>query len=274
MFVPHSFLFGVQGVIQIATVAFQPGIGMYFILLVGHFQVIDQIHVFDNAHLLLGSRNTPLIFVIEVLGHRIRHIFIKVEVAEVGHPGAVRCLMVNEEAERLVLIANTVHPVEGNIGNNICCIAFALQLLAIAYEGGIVVISLPYQDVPMVEPRRLGAQVPLPNHGCLVAGLLQKLGKGLLATVKHVSVGIVGITVGMAVLACKHAGTTRSAQRIGYKTVGEAHSLVSYPVNVRCLHITPVVGTDCLERMIVAHDVDNVHRFLNLFFFHVLAGRK
>lgn len=68
----------------------------------------------------------------------------------------------------------------------------------------------------------------------------------------------------MAVLARQHAGTARPAERIGHEAVGETYAFAGNTIDVRCLRITLVVGADGLERVVIAHDVDDIHRLLRL----------
>ena len=66
----------------------------------------------------------------------------------------------------------------------------------------------------------------------------------------------------MAVLTSEHAGTAWTTDRVGYKAVGETYTLVGYAVNVGCLDVALVVGTNGLIRVVVTHDEEDVHRLL------------
>ena len=146
---------------------------MNLILFVRHLQVIDQVHVLDDAHLLFGGRDTAFVLVVEVFGHRIGYVVIQVEVAEVGHPGAVGCFVVNEEAERFLFVADAVHPVYGQVGHDVGGVSFALHPFSVLDELGVVVVALAYQDVPVVKAGRFRDKVPLADHGGLVSVGLQ-----------------------------------------------------------------------------------------------------
>ena len=102
--------------------------------------------------------------------------------------------------------------------------------------------------------------MPFTYDGRLVSCLLQQLGEGLLASVKRLR--IVCEAVFMAVLACQQTSPARSAQRVGYKAVGETHAFGRNPVDVRRLDKTAVVRTDGLIGMVVAHDIENIHGLL------------
>ena len=47
--------------------------------------------------------------------------------------------------------------------------------------------------------------------------------------------------------------------RVGHEAVGEPCPVLGYPVDVWRLYEMVVVGTDSLIRVVIAHDVDNVH---------------
>ena len=79
------------------------------------------------------------------------------------------------------------------------------------YEVGIIIIALAGNYFPIIETCGQALQVPLADDCSLVTGLLQQLGHGLLRTVEYAR-GIIGETIGVAVLAGNHAGTARAAE--------------------------------------------------------------
>ena len=116
----------------------------------------------------------------------------------------------------------------------------------------------------MVKALRVAYQMPFTNHGCLVAILLEKFREGQLVTVEGRRV--VDEPVSMAVLSCEHASTARTTDRVGYKTISESYPFVAYTVNVRCVDVALVVCTNGLIRVVVTHDVDDVHLLLSFGF--------
>ena len=86
---------------------------MYLALLVGHLQVIDQVHVAVDLHLLGGCGGSSLVFVVEILRQGQLGIIESSEVLQVGHPGAVGRLVVQQQAERFFGVALVLEPVEG-----------------------------------------------------------------------------------------------------------------------------------------------------------------
>ena len=115
--------------------------------------------------------------------------------------------------------------------------------------------------------------MPFPYNCSLIAGLLQQLRECLLAAVK--TFRIVGKAILMAMLARQQTGTTGTAQRVGDETVRKPYAFISNPVDIRSFDKTMIVSTNCLIRMIIAHDIENIHRLLRHPFFVLLdTGRK
>ena len=120
------------------------------------------------------------------------------------------------------------------------------------------------QDVPIIETGRIGGQVPLPDHRRLVTCLAQQLREGLLRAIKGVLVVDKAILVAM--LSRQHAGPAGSTDGIGHKTIGETNAIPCDTINIGCLDVTPVIGTQCLKRMVIRHDVEDVERLLGSLF--------
>ena len=89
MLVPCYFLGRCHPLIHCASGLFETGLGVDFIFFVGQFQVIDEVHIFDDAHLLQFGSFSSFIFVVECFGKREYGVFFPVEIARIGHPGAV-----------------------------------------------------------------------------------------------------------------------------------------------------------------------------------------
>ena len=258
--IPSRLLCRIHIIINVATRSLQIGIGMDLILLIGHLEVINNIHILDDAHLLLSRSRPTRIIVVEVFGQRKGHIVVKPQVAGVGHPSTMRRLVMQQEAEGFILVPLVAEPIQRQVSRDVGGIAFDLPLLAIINESRIVVIALTYQDVPIIETGRIGGQVPLPDHRRLVTCLAQQLREGLLRAIKGVLVIDKAILVAM--LSRQHAGPAGSTDGIGHKTIGETNAILSDTVDVGCLDVTPIIGTQCLKRMVIRHDVEDVQRLL------------
>ena len=124
----------------------------------------------------------------------------------------------------------------------------------------------------MVEALRIAHEMPFTDHGCLVAILLEKFRESQLVAVE--SGGVVDESVGMAVLACQHTSTARTTDGVGYETVGESYTFITDTVDVRRMDVALVVRTDSLVRMVITHDVDDVHLFLSFCFLVGFARGK
>ena len=73
---------------------------------------------------------------------------------------------------------------------------------------------------------------------------------------------IVDEAILVAMLTRQHTGPTGSTDRIGHKTIGEPNAILGDAVDIRCLDVTPIVSTQCLKRMVIRHDVEDVQRLL------------
>ena len=165
-----------------------------------------------------------------------------------------------QEAEGFILVTLVAEPIQRQVSRDVGGIALNLPLLAIINESRIVVIALTYQDVPIIETGRIGGQVPLPDHRRLVTCLAQQLREGLLRAIKGVLVIDKAILVAM--LSRQHAGPAGSTDGIGHKTIGKTNTIPCDAVDVGGLDVTPVIGTQCLKRMVIRHDVEDVQRLL------------
>jgi hypothetical protein len=114
--------------------------------------------------------------------------------------------------------------------------------------------------------------MPFANHGSLVTILLEKLRESQLVAIEGGRV--VDEPVGMTVLAGEHAGTARSADGIGHEAIGESYTFIADTVDVRGMDVPLVIRTDGLIRMVITHDIDDVHFFGSFRFLVGLARRK
>ena len=124
----------------------------------------------------------------------------------------------------------------------------------------------------MVEALRIAYQVPFTNHGCLVAIQLEKFRESQLVTVEGGRV--VDESVGMAMLAGEHTSSARATDGVCHEAIGETYPLITDAVDVRCVDVALVVRTDGLIRVVIAHDIDDVHLLLCFGFLMSLARRE
>ena len=112
--------------------------------------------------------------------------------------------------------------------------------------------------MPVVKADRITHEMPFPDHGSLVTGRLEELGKGLLSSVEGAAVVVESIEV--AVLAGHDDCPARSADGVGDDATAEEHPLFRDAVHVRRLEqfqLMPV-GADRLDGEIVAEEEDDV----------------
>lgn len=110
------------------------------------------------------------------------------EMAFGRHPGAVGRFVLTHQQERLLWIALRRHPLDRNLRHHVGAVPVATMRAMTGDQFGVVVGALAGQDFPMVEAGRLAFQMPLADNGCLITGLLEQLGKGLLSAVEAVSI--------------------------------------------------------------------------------------
>ena len=252
--VPRRPLFGIHPPDKRFVGAFQatPLIGP------PHFEVIDQVHVLHNAHLLRCGGRTPLVIIEKSIGKRKVQLFVKRQI--VGHPIAVLGLMMHQQAERFLRITPRTQPIETLVGNKVGYVPFGTHRIArLADKIGIVVIALSGNDLPMVEPGGQTFEMPFADDSRFVSGLLQQLGESLLRIVKDAG-RVVVKTVFVGMLARKHTGAAGTAQGIGDETVGETHALDGDAVEIGRRSVTRIVTAHHLRRMVVGHDIEDVHR--------------
>src|SRR5690625_1085319 len=142
---------------------------------------------------------------------------VEVVVAGVGHPGSVRGLVVDQQAEGPLWVA-ALQEVQALLSDDVGGVAGQLLLAVRADHHGVDVGALVGVDPPVVEaarPRLLGAtQVPLAVQRRLVALLLQDLRER-----RHPVVEL-GVDRGSAVDVAVGAGQDRGARG---REIGRAH---------------------------------------------------
>jgi len=186
----------------------------------------------------------------------------------------MRRLMMNKKTEWFTLVPDAVHPIYCQICHNIGSIAFPLYPFAIFNKFRIIIIPLSYQDVPIIKSGRFRYQMPFTDHSSLIAISLKQFRESLLVTVK--CGGIIRKSIGMTMFTGQHTGTAGTTQGVCHKTICETDPFIGYPVNIGCLHITLVICTDSLKRMVITHDIHNIHAFflIPVALFLYLAGRQ
>ncbi len=223
------------------------------------FQVQRGPHVGD-AHVLPGRGGAPFVVVPEGLGQRVLARLLR-KMTRWRHPVPVWRLVLVEQQEGLRVVA-VVEIVQRELGDQIRHVAFALHLLAVVDEHRVVVVPLVDEDLPLVEARRRGLQMPLADDGRLVAGRLQQLRQRHLAAVEGVAV--VAQPVQVTVLAGQQNGAARRADRVRDEAVREAHAFTGDAIDVRRLDQVAAVGADRALGMIVRHDEQDVRRPIRL----------
>ena len=103
--------------------------------------------------------------------------------------------MLAHDEKGFVLVPSFFEPIEGNVGDDVGGITSDSLDAIFCIHRWVVVGPLSLQDLPEVKARGVALEMPFPNHGGLVTALLQKLGEGLLLTVKAHPIGQLAIEV-------------------------------------------------------------------------------
>ena len=234
------------------------------------FEVVEHGHVlFDPHPLLLHGGSAGGIIVIEGLRQREFNVLIQVQVLEVRHPGTVRGLVVDVKEEGFIFVP-VLQEFDGMVGDQVRCISFFPDVLALGLGGleyRIVILSLVTEHPERIETLGLAEHVPLSDDGSLVTGGLHELRnegyRGVHDVGKH------GLAVLVAVQTGHQAGAARRGKGVFDIGPVEPDALGGQPVDVGGrgqLGQGMAVGADGLERMVVTHDVDDVHPFAILRF--------
>ncbi len=97
--------------------------------------------------------------------------------------------------------------------------------------------------------------MPFPDHGGLIAGFFQELGKRLLIAIEAISVCHEAVNV--AVFSSQNDCSAWAANRVGAEAVFEQHAVSCNFVDVRCrvdIFQPTLVSTDGMWCMIVGED--------------------
>ncbi len=197
-------------------------------------------HGLGNRHVLLvGGQSPPLVVIEERVRFGQGDVVVFGQVFRPRLPITVRRLVLEHQHERLRLVSFVLHPVQGQVGDNVRRVAHVIDssvLLSVAIRilehGRIVVGSLANQHFRVIVSlrRHVRAQVPLADHRGGVACLAQKLGKGLLGTVELVAID--QETIGVRVLAGLDRGPHRPADRISNVALLEKHAIPGQRIDV------------------------------------------
>ena len=162
--------------------AHQSGIGIStlrsrWIVHLRNLQVAYHLHILVDRHLLgRCSRTTGRVIIPESFWQREVDVGILAYILGVRHPETVRCLVVNQQTEWLVLVA-VVQVLNGMVGDEVGGVAHLLlevTVLAGRSEGWVVVLTLVIQNMIVVESLRTAGHVPLAHYGSRIACPLQQ----------------------------------------------------------------------------------------------------
>lgn len=221
----------------------------------GEFEVVVGVPV-GNGHFVVLQRGFPGgVVVPESFGDGEGLVLVFFPQVGTGLERTVRCLVVAHEHEGTVF-RSVFDEFDRLVGNQVGRIAAFVPCAAFCrIHDGIVVKSLSGEDIPVVETRGVGREVPFSDHGRGVSGLLQQFGEGLLRSVKFVEDrGAVEV----AVLAGEHRCPRRGRDGVGGKAVVKHHSVLGQAVHVRGVGQGLVVRRDGVGSVVVREDEDHV----------------
>src|SRR6056300_227503 len=198
----------------------------------------------DRHGLLRSWSLATLVVVPECIGLRNLDIVEPVQILRSRLPVSVRGFVLEHQHERLFLIPIFLQPGQCLVANDVRCVSRVLApgcfcLDTATEHWRIVIRPLSLKNIEIVEALRRRLEVPLSDHGSLVAGFAQKLGKGLLGTIKGISISYKSIE--MAVFSSLNHGSARAANRVCDVAAREFHAALSDAVKVRSRHTGGVI---------------------------------
>ena len=222
-------------------------------------EVVIEIHVTIDFHLLMLGGNAALVLVEESIGLGDLDIVVEVEVAEGGHPGAVRRLVLTHQHEGLTESFGFFHEIDGHVGNNVGAVSRNNLATLGGDQSRIVVIALPGKNSPGIEALWVSFEVGLSVECRVVTGSAENFREDLLIPVE--AIPIVHEAVFMAVLAAHDDSAGRSANRVGAEGIFEEHpvsrELVDFRSRIHRLKPT-VVCPDGVRCVIVGEEENDV----------------
>src|SRR5689334_3595276 len=118
-----------------------------------------------------------------------------------------------------------IEPIDRKIRDYLCHVTRYRATSVLIEKIRTIVLPLPWQDIPIVEPGRVTYEVPLADNRCLISVGAQQFRERHLAAVES-AVRVVVKTVLVAIFAGEYARPTRPTQRIRHITAIEPHPLV------------------------------------------------
>lgn len=150
-----------------------------------------------------------------------------------------------------------------HVGDHIGHMALCLDQLALADHRRVVVYALAGKDLPEIKAGGIGAEVPFPNHGGLVAGALEKFGKCRLGAVESRPSGVIVDSIRMGVFPGEDGGTAGASDGIWVEATIKADTNPGDAVDVWGREeISAIsVGADRRIGVGVGEDEDEIWRF-------------
>ena len=174
-------------------------------ILTEELAVVGGVHVLPDIHLRPRGRRTTSIVIGKVLRQLEGHILVQIQILDAGHPVAVRRLVLHHEHEGTTFVP-TSEQADALVRDQVGDVPLLLyRIIWSGDEGGVVVVALTRQDLPVVEALRERVEVPLADDSGLVSGRLEQLGEGLLVAVEY-AVLVIREAILVRVLSCQETG--------------------------------------------------------------------
>ena len=169
----------------------------------------------------------------------------------------MRSLVLAHKHEGLVGVTFLLEPLEAEVGDDIGCVADALDFLSIPFHPWVVIGTLAVQNLITIESGWVGLEVPLSDQGGLVSNLAQKLREGDLRAVEDASVGHLSVVEGVLAPRGSPPGTGRRSNWSRSSAL-ESHAFLCDPVQVGGLDQFRPVGADGMRGMVIREDEQNI----------------
>src|SRR5450759_2705473 len=94
------------------------------------------------------------------------------------------CFMMHHKHKGLSRVLYLSHPLDTFISNDFSYISVFFVSAFLSDKIRVIIITLSWQDIPMVKSGRIRFEMPFANHSSCVTGFLEKFRKCLLRAIK------------------------------------------------------------------------------------------
>ena len=231
-------------------------------------KVIDHEHVFAYMHpLFMSGPSSGAVVIVECLRNRKVSLGEKLEILHFRDPASMRCLVMNEKAERFCRVP-LLYEINRVLRYELSCIAFLFDIRSArlrCLESWIIVFSLTFKYMIIIKALRFAFHMPFADYACDISVSLKQFRNEGPACIYALPES--ALTVLMAVKTGHQTCAGWGGKRIFHISAVKSHTLIGKPVYIRgggLLRKRMTISAYCLERVIVRHYVYDVRPFTRL----------